>query len=221
MRIWEDCDDECLPHICVDVSLCELQLAHLIATIPGCLVGFNVPTCGANAVTPFVVLPNCTIWRNQERMSCGQIFGEAHCWFIEAVSADTSSGWQVVEGIHVDVDSVFVELVGIRLCCPCDSGFIRMVFFGCALQKTEALNSRWATNGAQQHLSSMCCSSPAVSMRLHLAFSNPVMPIAPLIAFTLPFWIFLISPMKSSLVIHTEAPESQIALCALDLSQRR
>ena len=36
-----------------------------------------------------------------------------HCHFIEAVSANASGGWQVVDG--VDVNRVFVELVGVRL----------------------------------------------------------------------------------------------------------
>ena len=74
--------------------------------------------------------------------------------------------------------------------------------------------------GAQQHLSSMCCSSPAVSIRLHLTLPDPVMPIALLIPFALPFCIFLIGLMKSflSLVMHAEAPESQIALHMSDRS---
>ena len=51
-------------------------------------------------------------------MSHGQIFGEVHCQLIEAVSANASGGWQVVEGVNVDVNCVFVESVGIRLHCP-------------------------------------------------------------------------------------------------------
>ena len=59
--IWEDCDDEHLLRVCVDVSLHELLLLHLIATIPGCLAGFDVLTCSANAAAPFVVLPSCDL----------------------------------------------------------------------------------------------------------------------------------------------------------------
>ena len=75
-------------------------------------------------------------------MSHSEVFGEAHCQVIEAVGAHTSRGWQVVDGIDDDVDGIFVRLVGIRLCCPHDLGFSRMVFFGCASQKTEVLESR-------------------------------------------------------------------------------
>ena len=108
-------------------------------------------------------------------------------------------------------------------CTVHDSGFSGMVFFGHALQKTEVLNGCWTADGAQQHLSLMCCSSPAVSTRLHLTFPDPVMSIVPLIPFALLFWIFLIGPVKSflSLVTHAEAPESHIASCVSDLSQRR
>ena len=67
MRTWEDCDDKCLPHVCADVSLCELQPVHLIAEVPGCLVSFNVPTCGANATVPFEVCPNnCDLMRESQ-----------------------------------------------------------------------------------------------------------------------------------------------------------
>ena len=74
-------------------------------------------------------------------------------------------------------------------CTVHDLGVSRMVFFGHSLQKTEVLwlESHWAADGAQQHLSSMCRSSPAVSIRLHLALPNPVIPIAPLIPFALQF----------------------------------
>ena len=92
-----------------------------------------------------------------------------------------------------------------------------MVFFGHALQKTEVLESCWVADGAQQHLSLMCCSSPAVLIGPHLTFPNPVMPIAPLTPFALQFCIFLIGVMKSFLLLlmHTDAPESQIASCTL------
>ena len=51
-------------------------------------------------------------------MGHGQIFREVHCQIIQTVSADAFGGWQVVVGIAVDVNCVFVELVGIRLHCP-------------------------------------------------------------------------------------------------------
>ena len=78
-------------------------------------------------------------------------------------------------------------------------------------------------DGAHQHLSSMCHGSPAVSIRLHLTFPDPVMPIALLIPFALPFCVFLIGTVKSflSFVTHTEVPESQIALHAVDLLHGR
>ena len=78
-------------------------------------------------------------------------------------------------------------------------------------------------DGAQQHLSSMCRNCPAVSIGLHLSLPDPVMPIAPLIPFTLQFWIFLIGVVKSflSLVMHADAPESQIVSCASVSSSRR
>ena len=76
-------------------------------------------------------------------------------------------------------------------------------------------------DGAQQYLSSMCCSSPAVSMSLHLAFLDPVMPIVLLIPFTLPFCVFSVGLMKhflSLVEMHAEAPESQIVSHVSDWS---
>ena len=61
MRIWADCDDKCLPLVCVDVSLRELWPARLIAAVPECLVDFNVQTCGANAMIPFGLCPDCDL----------------------------------------------------------------------------------------------------------------------------------------------------------------
>ena len=62
----------------------------------------------------------------------------------------------------------------------------------------------------------MCCGSPAVSIRLHLTFPDPVMPIALLILFALQFCVFSIGVVKSFLlfVMHADAPESQITLHA-------
>ena len=39
-------------------------------------------------------------------------------WIVEAVHANAFCGGQVVAGVDVDVNCVFVELVGIRLLCP-------------------------------------------------------------------------------------------------------
>ena len=104
----------------------------------------------------------------------------------------------------------FLSLLGSG-CTVHDLGFSGMVFFGHALQKMEVLDSSWAADGVQQHWRSMCLSS-------HLTFPDPVIPIALLILFALPFCIFLIGPVKLflSLVMHAEAPESQIALHVLD-----
>ena len=66
MRIWEDCSDKHLLLVCVDISLRELQLAHLIVTVPGCLVDFDVLTSSANAVTPFVVPPSCGLMHESQ-----------------------------------------------------------------------------------------------------------------------------------------------------------
>ena len=98
-------------------------------------------------------------------------------------------------------------------CTVHDLWFSAMAFLGCALWKTEALGSRCVAEGAQQHWRSMCCMSPAVSVRLHLTFPNLAMPIALLIPFALQFCIFVIGVMRSflSLVMHTDAQESQIA----------
>ena len=48
-----------------------------------------------------------------------------------------------------------------------------------------------------------------------MTFLHLVTPIALLVQFALPFCVFLIGPMKSFLLLvtHTEASESQIALC--------
>ena len=80
-------------------------------------------------------------------MGCGSVFGKVHCQIIETVSVNTSSGWQVVDRIDVDVDHIFVELVGSG-CTVHNLGFSRMVLFGCALQKTEVLNGCWVADGA-------------------------------------------------------------------------
>ena len=102
-------------------------------------------------------------------------------------------------------------------CTVHDLGFSAMAFLGHALQKTEALGGCCCVaEGAWQHWSSMCRMSPAVLIGLHLTFPNPVMLIALLIPFTLQICMFLIGVMKSflSLVMHADAPESQIVLHA-------
>ena len=51
-------------------------------------------------------------------MGHGQVFRETHCKIVETVGTNTFGCWQVVVRTHVDIDDVFVEPVGIRLCSP-------------------------------------------------------------------------------------------------------
>ena len=51
-------------------------------------------------------------------MGCCQDFKEVHCWIVETVCVDAFGSQQVVVGVDVDVNCVFVELVKIWLHCP-------------------------------------------------------------------------------------------------------
>ena len=66
-RTQEGSGVKCCLLVHASVALRESQLMHLIAAVPGCLVDFDVPACGANATVPFEVHPNCGLMRELQQ----------------------------------------------------------------------------------------------------------------------------------------------------------
>ena len=67
MHTQEDSSAECWLLVHVNISLHELQPAHPIVTVPGCLADFDVLACGANAMVLFGVHPNCGLMRGLQQ----------------------------------------------------------------------------------------------------------------------------------------------------------
>ena len=131
MRIWADCDDKCLPLVCVDVSLGDVLLAGLIAAIFGHLVNFGVPICNANVTIPFGVCPSCDLTCGSEKCTAGLLRMSVHMHL--AVG-------KLLSGLMLMSIAFLLSLLGSG-CTVHDLGFRTMEFFVCALQKTDVLGS--------------------------------------------------------------------------------
>ena len=126
MRIWADFDERHLPLSCVDISLCESSLTHLIAAVPECLVDFGVLICGANVTIPLGFCPSCDLLRGSQSGFWRSTLLDC----LKAVCANAFSSWQVVVRVDVDVDvnCILLSLLGSG-CTVRDLGFRTVELF--------------------------------------------------------------------------------------------